>query len=663
LTKRTSINSIRKFHKEKEMADFRKWLIAFAAVALLLSLGSTSANAQVTTNPAFNCVANAGVPPLVRAEGVAELVGDLILNCTGGNPTLAGVPIPQSNVQVFLNTNLTSRLYANNVSEALLIIDEPFSPTPNPVVVPPAGAATHLLGCLAVNSVNCAILGTGGGTGAAGPYTGVNGRYNVFQGLQNFPTSSGINTVAWLGVPIDAPGTTGTRVIRITNVRANACLLGAGSSLIPQGISMFIAVNGSQQVTINNPTQTVAFIRQGLITAPPTPALFVQCININGELIDPTQPIGQGGPDSPILINAVEGFASSFKVRNYAQIQLGSPAAPVPPTNVALQNVVGFPYNTESGYVNDAVPTGAFGPNGTATGAQGLADQGTQIAYTFTNIGAGISIYVPPRINLVSTIDGTVTGAAILAGQTANATALVPISLTAGTGAAVYEVWFDNPNVIESAQLPVFVAAISNTTNNLPAIGKGSVSVNFAPLAGSTAQVASPEPVPIPRFCQPYPVNPLFSIAACTCNLLFPFVTQQNGFDTGVAIANTSMDPYGTALQHGTITLNYFGNTTGGGAAPAPQTSTDVAAGDELVFSLFGGDASGHGITPTPGFQGYVIAVANFQYCHGFAFISDLGAQKLAEGYLAIEIDEPFNIGGDAVGFSRTGVAGEVQAH
>src|SRR5262249_40036521 len=159
------------------------------------------------------------------------------------------------------------------------------------------------------------------------------------------------------------------------------CLLGAGSSLIPQGISMFIAVNGSQQVTINNPTQTVAFIRQGLISAPPTPALYVQCININGELIDPTQPIGQGGPSSPIVINAVEGFASSFKVRNYAQIQLGTPAAPVAPTNVALQNVVGFPYNTESGYVNDAVPTGAFGPNGTTTGAMGLADQGTQIAY------------------------------------------------------------------------------------------------------------------------------------------------------------------------------------------------------------------------------------------------------------------------------------------
>jgi hypothetical protein len=34
------------FHKEKEMADFRKWFLAFAVVALLLGMGST-ANAQI----------------------------------------------------------------------------------------------------------------------------------------------------------------------------------------------------------------------------------------------------------------------------------------------------------------------------------------------------------------------------------------------------------------------------------------------------------------------------------------------------------------------------------------------------------------------------------------------------------------------------------------
>ena len=43
----------------------------------------------------------------------------------------------------------------------------------------------------------------------------------------------------------------------------------------------------------------------------------------------------------------------------------------------------------------------------------------------------------------------------------------------------------------------------------------------------------------------------------------------------------------------------------------------------------------------TGGFTGYMIAVCRFQYAHGFAFISDLGARNLAMGYLALVIPHP----------------------
>ena len=52
------------------------------------------------------CSTNAGVPPVVRAEGYTELVGDIVLVCTGGNPDQALT----ANFQLFLNTNITSRL-------------------------------------------------------------------------------------------------------------------------------------------------------------------------------------------------------------------------------------------------------------------------------------------------------------------------------------------------------------------------------------------------------------------------------------------------------------------------------------------------------------------------------------------------------------------------
>jgi hypothetical protein len=147
----------------------------------------------------------------------------------------------------------------------------------------------------------------------------------------------------------------------------------------------------------------------------------------------------------------------------------------------------------------------------------------------------------------------------------------------------------------------------------------------------------------------------LFSINLCSCNLLFPFVTNQAGFDTGVAIANTTADTLnGLAPQTGNVTLTYYGTTTGGGAAPATAVTTSaVPSGSELLFTLSGG--GNYGIPATPGFEGYIIARADFQYCHGFAFISDAGAQKLAEGYLAIQLDMP--------GLYRTGQIGENLGH
>ncbi|HME08702.1 MAG TPA: hypothetical protein VKG25_16720 [Bryobacteraceae bacterium] len=625
------------------MADFRKWLIAFAAVALLLSLG-TPANAQLTN---FSCIATAGNPPLVRSEGVTELVGDVQLQCTGGTPTSVNQPIPESNFQIFLNTNVTSRIInsTTNLSEALILIDDPYTTNP----VPPlgqsepstAGATTQQTACQAINQTNCAILGTGGGTGAAGPYKGSAGgatNFNIFQGYQ---VPGLTNSISWLGVPIDAPGSTATRTIRITNVRANACNLAGGTttSLIPTLITMYIAVNGSQQVTISNPTLTVGYIQQGLTSSNKT-ASYTQCNSLNLSFLG----LSGGVTAGSISLNAQEGFASSWKVRNWSQIQSQAAGTVITSSSgTVYQNVPGFAYNTESGFV--ANPSGGGSGFGLATGSVGLADTGTQLQFNFAGVGAGISLFVPTTLTFSAQTGGygTLTpGYAVLVGGAPGGA----VSISGTTASVTYEVLSSYASVLEQATLGVTVAYVSNTTNNLPGLSTAQASVNFAPLSSVPTASSS---APIPRFCQPYPLKNLFTINICSCNLLFPFVTNTNGFDTGVAIANTTLDPYGTALQQGIVTLYYYGTSTGGAAAPSPQKTTSVAAGTEVVFTLSGG--GDHGVTATPGFQGYMISIANFQYCHAFAFISDMGSQKLAEGYLAIQLDIP--------GLNRTGVAGE----
>jgi len=86
--KRTSINSIRNIHKEKEMADFRKWLMAFAVVALLLGLG-VSASAQ--TGQPFTCTAQAANPPWEISREAGPLPAgrravDPVVHCSPWRP-------------------------------------------------------------------------------------------------------------------------------------------------------------------------------------------------------------------------------------------------------------------------------------------------------------------------------------------------------------------------------------------------------------------------------------------------------------------------------------------------------------------------------------------------------------------------------------------------
>ena len=58
-----------------------------------------------------------------------------------------------------------------------------------------------------------------------------------------------------------------------------------------------------------------------------------------------------------------------------------------------------------------------------------------------------------------------------------------------------------------------------------------------------------------------------------------------------------------------------------------------------MAFVLSSGGS--HGISPTPGFQGYLIIQCDFRYGHGFAFITDgpIGSARVAEGYLGLVMD------------------------
>jgi len=649
------------------MADFRKCIPLIAVVALLLGMAS-----MASAQSPLSCAVNQGVSTQVRAEGLAELVGDIVINCTGGTVTASGAAMPQVNVQVFLNTNVTSKITGtvngSSLTEALLTIDDP--------------SVANQKVCVTNTSVltTCSDNGTGAGGGqtvaGASSYVTPTVQSNIFQGIL---TSA--NSLLFQGVPVDPPGSTGTLTIRITNVRANANQLGVSSAtLIPSEIIMFITVTPNESLPVANPTQQVAAVQQGLNTlaitksalnpGATTPLQLFQCTAVSsGDLALATNPAATGAADN-LEIKLTEGFNTAFRVRGGSSPTDTTFVAATPNLPKLYPLPLGGPF--ESGFYNPALFSGSGNQGGI-----GLATQGTRLIVKFSGIPAGIVIFagtsqVPNSgtngssaavtAGLVSGVDangagayGAVTPTAAGVSTSTAAINMAPLTVTAGAAAATYEILSADPNNTDQLVVGFVITYVPNTANNLPGIGTATVGASFAPTSTVTTANSS---APVPRFFDESATNnkTAFVVQACSTNILFPFVTNQAGFDTGVAISNTSADPFGTVTAAGTCILNYYGVTTGGGAAPAAQTTASVAAGSTLVFTLSSG---GTGVQATPGFQGYMIAQCAFRYAHGYAFISDVGAQKLAEGYLAINLDLPFF----TVGFSRTNNLGEVQGN
>ncbi len=597
------------------MADFRRWILAFATLALVLGIVAP-ASAQ---NSSLSCTASAAVTPTLRHEGFTELTGDIVLNCvpgTGAVPTPTGQPIPQANFTVSLSAPITSRVLSGSgtgaATEALLLIDNP-SPGNQDVCPSPN------------NGAGCVVDGDNGGT------FNQPGRYNVFQGIEGGP---GTNSITFLGVPADAPTT--SRTFRITNIRVDATTVAAGAAGLSP-VFAFVSVSPSSAISINNPQNYVGFVSNGLtVTTSGTNPPFLQCVSASAT-------VGS--------VTFTENFATAFKTQG--------PSA----TSAILQNVPGQIYYTESGL---EIPVEG--------GLAGAADSGTELQTTISNIPAGVTVSVD------SSYTDTATGAV--------ATMISPFTSTTGTVAVtdgsessvtvVWQVVADNPFAIDQLTFNIY-ASFTGAPGNP---GSPTPNVTASELSGFSPQLpAYSVSGPIPEFSstvnEPTTPTNLFTVTLCQTILLFPYITDYTGFDTGIAISNTSLDnlPVGASPQTGACSVNFYGaggaastlGTSGVYSSTVDTTLTNglIAPGQTWAFALSGIDP-GYLSTPTYGTVGYAIATCNFQYAHGYSFVSDTGIRNFAAAYLALIIPDaprtpnPFVC---ASGFGCYGQTGEQLVH
>jgi hypothetical protein len=277
----------------------------------------------------------------------------------------------------------------------------------------------------------------------------------------------------------------------------------------------------------------------------------------------------------------------------------------------------------------------------------------------------------------------------------ADPTAWVTVDTSATGNMVVYEILPGATDAITTTlEVPVQGMLTATPPGPYPPPDDPSAQVTIT-VAGYAPWTAGPVPqiTPIPRFIMPPPFTGtnLLTIDPCTTSLLYPYLVAGEGWDTGITVANTGLDPFGTSGvlagssdaispaippgvsaygndQAGICNVYFYGSFDRG----APLVTDTSNPPTPLVLGAKGFNGSATGDDPAdfiqPGttsedlvmavlalnykttdftkhsWNGYAIAVCDFLYAHGYAFTVYHGTAtnggNLSLGYLALVFDQ-----------------------
>jgi uncharacterized protein (TIGR03437 family) len=433
------------------------------------------------------CVVSA-TPAQVRAEGLAERTGQITYDCTGTPNTSI-----QVNLTIALNANVTNRLSSGNTLTGIVFTIDSGS-GPQAVMIPPL---------------------------LAGPGT------LVYNGV-SFQLSS-----------------TGSAVLNINNIRANATQLGPNVPIIAS-----LGVSGNLLLTSAN--VNVGTPRPGLYSSLSSRLVCAQNGSKLPDTIAFSSLIGSGTVFNSTRIT--EGLADAFQPRNgpanlnadsgeriivrYSGFPQG--ARLFVPDVIAGSNAV---QPTAGGDFGLPASGGAYSPGG--SGSLLLA----RVAGANANGAGGSPVFAPSLI----------VGPGPVQFDTVS-----ELQLTNGSAYVVYEVVDADPAHFETAQFPTFLG--------VPPAGSGNAvttneSVSFAPVSNVMTATTTD---PLPRFEAVTPQPDCSIVGDCNASYLPKLDVQTyNLFGGSTATPNMLLiHNLGTSLMLWTITVTYPPGTPTGWLQP-----------------------------------------------------------------------------------------------
>jgi len=458
-------------------------------------------------------------------------------------------------------------------------------------------------------------------------------------------------------------------IVSNTGLFAGAGLNPTIASVTPGGSQIIISIPGSAATASASPNASFTLTGTLLAISGSGKTSVNASLSVspgNGVLIT-------AGQTSAVVITTVLPGLTAPKITAFTSpgVILGS-GVPVAVGGIAG----GFSISVSENYIDMLRNVAQF--NG------GFNTQGVQLTYTFAGIPAGVTFAGVGTAATLCTLSDSAGGVAqqppgfvsangVISATTPTLTIEIGVGGTATNPSltAIDTVTVACPNVYlgATATLPLTPGSITATVTLAP------TGVAFG--AGNTPLVTVITGGQVPRYTAnqlPSPPLVVANIIPSATDMLFPFVSIGNGFDTGFSVSNTTGDPFGGAKNGGatpaggTVTLYFFPNTgasfcvTTGGTATNPTiggtgavncttlASTTVGTG----LSAGGVVAAGSswivlgsqvlaGITGAPPvFNGYVFGVANFTNAHPLEFVADAAfSGKFASGGPALVLPAP----------------------
>jgi hypothetical protein len=509
-------------------------------------------------------------------------------------------------------------------------------------------------------------------------------------------TFGGINTTAGATITVLYPGATITDSTTYPSVATGIRVNGiSGGFVAPTSVTVTNTSSTGGIITIQLPMETASggFTLTGVllslqgVTAP---------LNVNVSASPGTGILIVAGQNvATVITNILPGIKDPKVDTSFLASATGLIIQPGAPTagNLVYSNTSGVSTVLSSGIISSAGFAVDITENyqdmfrSAAQFNSGNSTQDTELLLTFSNIPTGVSL------TGCGVYDKAATPGAVNANITATLATLTP---TANTETIDFTGPVDQLNVdtvtfycagitLPSTPLVAGTPAITVTATLAPT-GSALSSTGGVLTTGTTGQ--------IPRYTlNAQPATPLTVVifVSAQTDLLIPYaVTTTGGYDTGIALANTTTDPFGgktlggAVATAGTLALSFYPQTgaacflttgvglTGSGTVattPASFTMSPVsglgvgldATGSlksggtwvVLLSQLLGAAPAAAGCPSATGFTGYIFIVANSSEVHGSAFISNFSSFTSATNVLVLP--PPSTVSGT---FNRSALTG-----